>query len=72
LLGLVGSVVEDFPDPLGRRDVAGRVIPHDFVILGPAVEEIDSVEDGLRLVWPLVADEFDRVWRLPKPPAASG
>lgn len=58
-----------FPDPLGRRDVAGRIIPHDFVILGPSVREIGSVEEGLRLVWPLVADEFDRVWQLPKPPA---
>src|SRR4051812_17984590 len=53
-----------FPDPLGRKDRAGRVIPHDFVVAGPLAEEIGSIEDGLRLVWrqPQVADEFARVW----------
>ena len=66
-----------FPDPLGRQDVAGRVIPHEFVAFGPVSDgidsdEINSVEDGLRLVWPLVADEFARVWQLPKPPSAGG
>jgi hypothetical protein len=56
-----------FPDPSGRRDQAGRVIPHDFVVLQPWADEIGSVEDGRRLVWPLVADDFTRVWNLPKP-----
>jgi hypothetical protein len=63
-----------FPDPLGRKDVAGRVIPHEFVLFGPSTDGIDSVEDGLRLVWrrPQVADEFARVWELPEPPSANG
>ncbi|MHB1235691.1 MAG: hypothetical protein ACYCZK_08455 [Microbacteriaceae bacterium] len=61
-----------FADPLKRKDRAGRVIPHDFVVFVPLADEIDSVEDGLRLVWPLVADEFARVWKLPKAPAGSG
>lgn len=56
-----------FPDPLQRRDAAGRVIPHDFVVLGPLTAGIDSVEDGLRVVWPLVRDEFEEIWALPKP-----
>lgn len=55
-----------FPDPLNRKDRAGRVIPHDFVIFAPLANQVDSVEDGLRLVWPLVADEFERVWKLTK------
>lgn len=60
-----------FPDPLGRRDAAGRVIPHDFVVSGPLADRIGSVADGLRLVWPQpeVADEFARVWQQPDPPA---
>ena len=58
-----------FRDPDGRKDAAGRVIPHDFVVFAPLADAIDSVEDGLRVVWPLVADEFDRVWDLPNPPA---
>jgi len=28
-------------------------------------DRIDSVEDGRRLVWPLVADQFARFWKLP-------
>ncbi len=58
-----------FADPLQRKDRAGRVIAHDFVVFMPLADEINSVEDGLRLVWPLVADEFARVWKLPKAPA---
>jgi hypothetical protein len=59
-----------FPDPMERRDQAGRVIPHDFVVFSPLAGEIDSVEDGFRLVWPHVADEFTRVFEEPKPPSA--
>lgn len=61
-----------FPDPLGRRDAAGRVIPHEFVVFGSLAEEIGSVEDGRRLVWlgSGIANEFARVWELPEPPSA--
>src|SRR5665648_584836 len=51
-----------FPDPEGRQDRAGRVIPHDFVVFPPLADGIDSVEDGLRLVWRPVADDFAQVW----------
>lgn len=54
-------------DPLGRKDLAGRVIPHEFVIFPPLAEEINSVEDGRIRVWPKVADDFSRVWELPDP-----
>jgi hypothetical protein len=60
-----------FPDPLGRQDRAGRIIPHDFVVFGVLADEIDSVEEGRRLVWPLISQEFDRLWDLPKPPTTS-
>ena len=60
------------PDPLGRQDRAGRVIRHDFVVFPPLADEIDSVEDGRRLVWALVADEFTRVWELPTPTSRTG
>lgn len=58
-------------DPLGRRDAAGRVIPHDFVLVGDALALVTSVEDGLRLVWPLVADAYARVWDADGPPSAA-
>lgn len=57
-----------FPDPEGREDQFGRIIPHDFVVFEPLTSEIRSVEAGLRLVWPLVAEEFARVWLQPQPP----
>jgi hypothetical protein len=45
------TVALRFPDPEGREDTAGRVIPHDFVISGPLAARIDSVNDGHRLIW---------------------
>lgn len=57
-----------FFDPLQRKDAAGRNIFHEFVVFGPPADEIDSVEDGVRLVWPLVANEFAQVWDAPNQP----
>ena len=66
----VGSQVAlRFPDPQGRRDAAGRTIPHDVVVLPPMAYEIHSVEDGQRLIWPLLADAFAHLWDLPEPPS---
>ena len=59
-----------FPDPLNREDAAGRVIPHDFVVMEPLVNDIRSVGDGLQRVWPLVADIYARVWSV-SPPSAN-
>jgi hypothetical protein len=61
-----------FPDPLGRQDRAGRVISHQFVLFGPLSDGIDSVEDGVREIWPLVANRFNDVWDKPSPPAVDG
>lgn len=69
-VALPAMVALRFPDPSGRRDHAGRVIPHDFVVLQPLADEINSVKDGLSLVWPRVAGEFEEIWKLPKPPSA--
>ncbi|TCC29673.1 hypothetical protein [Kribbella speibonae] len=57
-----GKVALRFPDPLGRKDSAGRVIPHEFVVSGEVADEIASVEDGLHQIWPLVAGAYARVW----------
>lgn len=57
-----------FPDPLGRRDESGRVIPHDIVVPPPLANDVRSLEDGQRLVWPLLADAFARLWDRPRPP----
>lgn len=57
-----------FPDPLGRRDASGRLIPHEFVVFGDLAEAIESVEDGLRYVWPLVAEAYAAVWNVGRAP----
>lgn len=57
-----------FPDPSGRCDASGRPIPHDFVLLGPWADGVKSLADGKQLVWPQVADEFDRIWDALEPP----
>lgn len=62
---LTGVVALRFLDPDGRRDRAGRIIPHDFVVFPPLADSIHSLDDGRRLVWPLVAEEFSRSWDLP-------
>ncbi|MDR0488333.1 MAG: hypothetical protein LBG99_02855 [Propionibacteriaceae bacterium] len=51
-----------FSDPEARQDQSGRVIPHEFVLYGVLGTQVNSVSDALTLVWPLVSDEFDRIW----------
>ncbi len=62
-----GQVALRFPDPLGRQDSAGRVIPHEFVLFGDLAAAVDSVQDGLNKVWPLVSEMYARVWETPTP-----
>ncbi|WP_432886984.1 hypothetical protein ACQPYH_04530 [Kribbella sp. CA-245084] len=66
-----GKVALRFPDPLGRKDAAGRVIPHEFVVSGALADEIDSVEDGRQQIWPLVAGAYARVWDAEGPPSTA-
>ena len=58
-----------FPDPEGRRDSAGRVIPHDFVLLGSWADGITSFEEARRRLWTEVAEAFAAVWDENDPPA---
>lgn len=58
-----------FPDPLNREDAAGRIIPHEFVLVEPLAKDIRSIDDGLQRVWPLVADIYAQVWS-GNPPSA--
>lgn len=66
------KVVLRFPDPEGRRDRAGRTIPHEFVVLGRLADEISSLSAGRLLVWPQVADQFAGDWSHPFPPPPAG
>lgn len=68
---IASRVALRFPDPLGRRDAAGRVIPHDLVVLSPLADEVRSVEEGVLVVWPLIADVYADVWDTSQPPSGS-
>lgn len=66
------GVAMRFPDPEGRRDAAGRVIPHDFVLIGDWADKLGSIDEGRRRVWSEVADEFAAVYDEADPPASQG
>ena len=66
-----GRIALRFPDPLGRRDAAGRVISHDFIVLRTSAADIKAVEDGPIKIWPLVAETYARVWDTAAPPSAA-
>lgn len=51
-----------FPDPLSRRDAAGRIIPHDFVVLDASAGGFASVDEGRLRVWPMVGDVYGQIW----------
>lgn len=57
-----------FPDPLGRRDGAGRIISHEFVLTGADADAIATTNDAVRIIWPRVADEYAQVWDSPRLP----
>lgn len=57
-----------FPDPDGRRDAAGRVIPHEFVLIGSWADDVDCFDAGRELLWSEVADYFGSVWADNQPP----
>lgn len=56
------TVAVRFPDPYGRRDSAGRIIPHELVLFSPLSHQIETVDDAMEKVWPLLADEYGSVW----------
>lgn len=64
-----GAVALRLSDPLGRRDASGRVIPHEFVVIGDPADEIKTVKDGLQLIWPLVRETYALIWDSEHPPA---
>jgi hypothetical protein len=59
-----------FPDPLSRRDSAGRVIPHEFVVFGDLANTIGSVDEGIQRIWPIVDRTYARIWNAHTAPAA--
>lgn len=65
-----GKIAVRLPDPEGRKDASGRLIPHQFVVWGDLASSIASVDDARSFLWPLVADLYADVWQSEQPPAS--
>jgi hypothetical protein len=67
-----GKVALRFPDPLGRKDLAGRTIIHEFVIFAPLAAEVTTVDEGVQRLWkrPDIAGRYSEIWNLPDPGSA--
>jgi hypothetical protein len=55
-----------FPDPEGRADESGRMIPHELV-LEAASADVDSPADAIASIWPQLAGRYDAIWDGPGP-----
>jgi hypothetical protein len=54
-----GKIAAGFDDPLGRRDAAGRVIPHQVVIPKSMAGGINNLDDVRGKIWPLIQEQYD-------------
>lgn len=57
-----GATIFRITDPDGRRDSSGRVIPHEFIVLGEPASSIESIGSAVDKVWPLVSGVYADVW----------
>jgi len=64
-----GALAVRFPDPDGRKDRSGRVIPHEFVVLLPESEKMESFRDAQIALWEQVGAGYAEVWDLPNGPS---
>ncbi|WP_430591393.1 hypothetical protein [Humidisolicoccus flavus] len=51
-----------FADPEGRQDSAGRLIPHEFVLIKGDYPHFTSLNQARDFIWPQVLDEYALVW----------
>ncbi|ROS65442.1 hypothetical protein EDF42_1866 [Curtobacterium sp. PhB172] len=63
------TVAVRFADPEGRRDRAGRVIPHEFVIFAPDAARFDTAEEARATLWDAVAEQYAAIWDQPSAPS---
>lgn len=62
-----GGAVFRLPDPLERRDDAGRVLTHDIVSADPLLG-LGTLDDAFAIVWPRLAPAYEQVWDRARPP----
>ena len=57
-----------FPDPDGRTDRAGRVIPQEFVVLAPDHAVFKDADAARQALWDVVREPYAAVWGQSSPP----
>lgn len=54
-----GKIAAAFDDPQGRKDFAGRLIPHQVVIPKSMAGDLNNLDDVKTKIWPLIKDQYD-------------
>jgi hypothetical protein len=68
-----GRVALRLADPQGRKDLAGRIIVHEFVVFLPLATKVTTIDEGLQHIWnrPDIGDRYSEIWNVPDPGAAA-
>ena len=61
-----GKIGASFLDPDGKKDFAGRVIPHQIIIPKSMTQGINSLDDVKSKIWPLLKDQYESYYHTPK------
>lgn len=61
-----GKIAASFLDPEGRKDFAGRSIPHQVIIPRHMADGINNSDDVINKIWPLLRDTYRQHYSLPK------
>lgn len=56
------KVAVRFPDPLGRKDHAGRIIPHDVLLPESLAKGVSNANDAEKVAWPRIKDVFGALY----------
>lgn len=51
-----------FMDPLGRKDQSGRAIPHEALLPESLAKGVNSHEEAVAKVWPLIKDTYEAIY----------
>jgi hypothetical protein len=57
------KVAAIFLDPLGRKDQAGRIIPHEVVLPEDLAKGLHTNEDVVSKIWPIIKDVYEPFYK---------
>lgn len=55
-----------FMDPEGRKDRAGRVIPHEVILPAPLAKDVKTLDEAIAKVWPMIKDAVESKYDEPR------